>query len=155
MERYLYHATGVENLNSIKENGLLINPPKHAYGKDFPIDTLNEKIFLSFDSESALSYAEDSEAFDEVVVLKIPLDCLDQNAFAYDWNNKCGYAEHINSCIYLENIPADIIQEANIEEPFQNIFNFEGTNLYDDIMDTFIYECATRLETFPEDDIEY
>ena len=152
-ELYLYHATGIENLNSIKEKGLLVNPPKHAYEEDFPIDQLDGRIFLSFDSEAAFSYAEVSEAFDEVVVLKIPLDHLDQDAFAYDWNNKCEYTKDINSCIYTKNIPADIIKKAG-DEPFQDIFTFEGTDLYDDILETFIYECATRVETFPEYDDE-
>lgn len=95
---YLYHATDRKNLDSILTNGLLINPPSHAY-KDFDCEG---KIFLAFDANVAESYAEESDdSPDNIVILRINLSCLHEDCFDYDWNNRCAYTHEINSCVYL------------------------------------------------------
>lgn len=144
---YLYHATGRENLESIKKNGLLINPPSHAYARDMCLETLKGKIFLALDAEAAEAYAEVSEAFDDIVILKISLDCLNEQNIGYDWNNRCEYYRDINSCVYYADIPGDCLQECNASsEPSQDIWTFKGTDMFEIIMCTFEEECETNLE---------
>lgn len=144
---YLYHATGRENLESIKKNGLLINPPAHAYENEIGLESLKGKIFLALDAEVAESYAEVSEAFDDIVVLKVSLDCLNEQNIGYDWNNRCEYYKDINSCVYYADIPGDCLQECNASsEPSQDIWTFKGTDMFEIIMCTFEEECETNLE---------
>ena len=64
-----------KNLQSILDQGLLINPSQHAYasfGK-----SVNGKIFLAFSAEVAESYAEGAdEEIEDIVVLKIKFSSL-------------------------------------------------------------------------------
>jgi hypothetical protein len=113
-------------------------------------------VYLALDSEAAISYAETSDFFDEydgdddidIILLKIPYTALDETAFIYDWNNKCGYYTDINSCVYRKNIPASNIQIVSNpdSEPYQDIDSFEGTYLYEVLLDTFDYEVEPDME---------
>lgn len=144
---YLYHATGRKNLESIKENGLLINPPSHAYEDEIGLESLKGKIFLALNVDAAEAYAETSEAFDDIVILKVDLDCLNEQNISYDWNNRCEYYTDINSCVYYADIPGECLQECNSSnEPDQNIWTFKGTDMFEIIMNIFDEECATNLE---------
>ena len=126
---YLYHATGKENLDSIKKNGLLINPPSHTEADD---PYREGKIFLAFNAQVACDYAETSEQFDEVVVLKVKLEDLESYAFDYDENNLCDDIDMINSCIYIKDIPGEALQECLPDnEPELNFRDFEGTAVFD------------------------
>ena len=137
MSLYLYHATDRKNLESIKQNGLLVNPPEHAFKEEIGIAALKGKIFLALDAD--------------IVVLKVDIDSLNQNNFEYDWNNRCEYYKDINSCVYKADIPGSLLQECNpANEPFQNIHTFKGTDMYEIVMCTFEEECETNLED-PED----
>lgn len=153
-ELYLYHATDRKNLESILKYGLLINPPEHAYAEEIGTEALCGKIFLAFDSDVAESYAEEAdECPEDIVILKVKVDCLNQNNFRYDWNNRCEYYEDINSCVYTADIPGSLLQECNsTNEPFQNIHTFKGTDMYEIIMNTFDEECETNLEHEDEDE---
>lgn len=147
-ELYLYHATDRKNLDSIKEHGLLIHPPSHAYAS-FGEDCLNNKIFLAFDTDAAEAYAECSDDEPEdIVILKIKLDALNYHNFDYDWNNRCEYRREINSCVYKANIPPELIEVCTntSNEPFQDLFTFERTELFYIIDCIFYEECATNLE---------
>lgn len=150
---FLYHATGRENLESIKKNGLLINPPSHAYEETMGLEWLKGKIFLALSADAAEAYAETSEAFDDIVVLKVDLDCLNEDNIQYDWNNRCEYYKDINSCVYLSDIPGELLQECDpSKEPSQNIHSFKGTDMYETIMCTFEEECETNLEETEDGD---
>lgn len=142
---YLYHATDRKNLESIKQNGLLINPPEHAW-KD--MKWLDGKIFLALSAEVAEDYASSSEnPPEDIVVLKIKLDALNDNCFGYDWNNRCEYRRDINSCTYTADIPGSLLQECNsANEPYQEFDDFERTELYNILFDVFWEECETNLE---------
>ena len=146
-ELYLYHATDRKNLQSILDQGLLINPSQHAY-TSFG-ESVNGKIFLAFSAEVAESYAEGAdEEIEDIVVLKIKFSSLNENNFGYDWNNRCEYYKDINSCVYYSDIPGNCIQECKASnEPFQNIHTFKGTDMYEIIMNTFDEECETNLES--------
>lgn len=148
-ELYLYHATDKKNIESILKNGLLINPPKHAWNNM----QCEGKIFLAFDADVAESYAECAdEEPEEIVILKVKLDALNPNSFDYDWNNRCEYYLDINSCTYRSDIPACCLSVCNSNnEPSQNIYSFKGTELYEIILDTFDYEVETNLEHEDED----
>lgn len=145
---YLYHATDRKNLESIKQNGLLINPPEHAFKEEIGIEALKGKIFLALNADAAEAYAECAdECPEDIVVLKVDVDSLNQNNFEYDWNNRCEYYKDINSCVYKADIPGSLLQECNpANEPFQNIHTFKGTDMYEIIMCTFEEECETNLE---------
>ena len=136
---YLYHATDRQNLNSIMQNGLLINPPKHAFKEEIGIEALKGKIFLALDADVAESYAECADEYPEdIVVLKVDIDTLNQNDFEYDWNNRCEYYDNINSCVYKSDIPSKLLKECVPKnEPYQNIDTFKDTDMYKRIMRTF------------------
>ena len=150
MSLYLYHATDRKNLESIKQNGLLINP--HAFKEEIGVEVLKGKIFLALNADAAEAYAECAdECPDDIVVLKVDIDTLNQNNFEYDWNNQCEYYKDINSCVYKADIPGNLLQECNsANEPFQNIYTFKGTDMYEIIMGTFEEECETNLENEDE-----
>ena len=141
---YLYHATDRKNLESIKQNGLLVNPPDHNW-KDM---YCNGKIFLALSAEVADDYANSSDNPPEnIVILKVKLDALNDNCFDYDWNNRCEYRQDINSCIYKSDIPGDLLQECNpANEPYQEFDDFERTELYNILYDVFWEEVETNLE---------
>ena len=145
---YLYHATDRKNLESIKKNGLLINPPEHAFAEEIGLEALKNKIFLALNADAAEAYAECAdECPDDIVVLKVKLDSLNDNNFGYDWNNKCEYRNDINSCIYKADIPGNLLQECNpANEPDQRFDDFERTELYNILFDVFWEECETNLE---------
>ena len=126
-ELYLYYATDRKNLESILKYGLLINPPEHAYAEEMGTETLCGKIFLAFDSNVVESYAKAAdECPEDIVILKVKVDCLNLNNFRYDWNNRCEYYDDINSYVYVADIPGSLLQECNsINEPSQNIFTFK------------------------------
>lgn len=143
---YLYHATYSIYLDSIMSKGLLAHPNSTNWqGMD-----MLDGVYLALDSEAAISYAETSDFLDEydgdedidIILLKIPYTALDESAFSYDYNNQCEYYTDINSCIYEKNIPANNIQIVSNpnSEPYQDIDSFEGTYLYEVLMDTFDYE---------------
>ena len=139
---YLYHATNKKNLKSILSKGLLIHPPSHVYCN---FDCEN-KIFLAFDPDVAESYAEEIYS-ENIVLLKVKLSDLDQDAFSYDWNVRCEYKDEISTCAYRKDIPPKYIQECkSFDEPYQTIDNFKGTYLYEILLDTFYYECETCQE---------
>lgn len=150
-ELYLYHATDRKNLQSILDQGLLINPPQHAY-TSFG-ESVNGKIFLAFSAEVAESYAEGAdEEIEDIVVLKIKFSSLNENNFGYDWNNRCEYYRDINSCVYYSDIPGNCIQECKASnEPSQDIFTFKNSGMYEIVMNTFDYECETNLENEDEE----
>ncbi len=146
-ELFLYHATSRDNVPSILKNGLLANPPSHAYAS-FGEAYLSGKVFLALDSLAAEAYGEcaDDEP-EDVVVFKIPLVSLDERFFNYDWNNRCEYSKEINSCTYEGNIPAELLAECDPNrEPGQSIHDFEGTYLYEKIMDVFDFEVEANKE---------
>lgn len=143
-ELYLYHATDANYKDAILEQGLLINPPNHNWDDMY----CEGKVFLAFDAAVAESYAESSdEAPDDIIIFKVPLSCLHENSIGYDWNNKCEYHTDINSCIYELDIPGSCLQICKaINEPFQDIDSFKGTDLYERIMNVFDEEVETNLE---------
>ena len=141
---FLYHATDANHLDSIMKKGLLKNPPGHNWEGMF----LDDGVFLAFDADVAESYAESSDnAPDEIIILKVNLNDLDQSYIEYDWNNRCEYREDINSCVYNKDIPARCISVCDpSSEPSQDIFSFEGTELYENVIDTFEEEVETNME---------
>ncbi len=149
---YLYHATDRKNLESIKQNGLLINPPEHAFKEEIGVEALKGKIFLALDADAAEAYAECAdECPEDIVVLKVDIDALNQNSFEYDWNNRCEYYNDINSCVYKSDIPSQLLKECDPKnEPYQNIHTFKDTDIYERIMRTFEEECETNLEEYDE-----
>lgn len=141
---YLYHATDRKNLESILQNGLLINPPSHNWESMY----CDNQIFLALDASVAEDYADTADnPPEETVILKVNLDSLNPHCFDYDWNNRCEYRRDINSCVYKKNIPGNLLQECHSSsEPFQEFDDFEGTELYNILFDTFWEECETNLE---------
>ena len=146
---YLYHATDRKNLESILANGLLTNPPSHNWDAMY----CDGKVFLALNASVAEDYADTSDnPPDEVVILKVKLDALSPSSFGYDWNNRCEYYKDINSCIYMSDIPSSCLQECSVaSEPDQDIWDFEGTDMFETIMCTFEEECETNLEHEDED----
>ena len=146
---YLYHATDANNLESILRNGLLLNPPKHAFAETIGTEFLKDRIFLAVNADVAEAYAEVADECPEnIVVLGIPLSELDETAICYDWNNRCEYCSDINSVVYLKAIsPESISVVEDIEqEPYQDIESFRKTYLYQTILDTFDEEVESNLE---------
>ena len=143
---YLYHATARKNLESILKNGLLIDPPEHAY-EEFDCE---DKIFLAFDPDVAESYAEECDnPPDEIVLLKVKYSALHETSFEYDWNVRCEHADEITTCVYTLDIPPSCIQECkSSNEPSQKLSDFKGTYLYEILLDTFYYECETCQEEY-------
>ncbi|MCR5201891.1 MAG: hypothetical protein K6D02_02180 [Lachnospiraceae bacterium] len=156
MSLYLYHATDKNNLESIKQNGLLINPPKHSYEKEIGVEILEGKIFLALESYAAEAYAECADECPEnVVVLKVDLEALNQNDFDFDYNNRCEYDKYINSCVYKSDIPGNLLQECDpAKEPFQDIYTFKGTNMYETIMRIYDKMCETGSWNLEETNID-
>lgn len=141
---YLYHATDSNNVESILKKGLLINPGKHNWEGMYTDDA----IFLALDANAAEDYAyESSSEPEEVTVLKVKLNDLDPNYIRYDWNNRCEYHTDINSCAYYKNIPGSLLKVCDpSSEPSHSFDDFEGTELYDILYDTFNEEVETNLE---------
>lgn len=141
---YLYHATDRKNLDSILKNGLLINPPSHNWDDMYCAG----QIFLAFDANVAEDYADGSEnPPEETVVLKVRLESLNSNCLGYDWNVRCEYHHEINSCIYKADIPGHLLHECNPgSEPSQEFDDFEGTELYEILFNTFWEEVETNME---------
>ena len=142
---YLYHATALENKDSILSDGLLINPKKHNWDNMY----CDGKIFLALNAECAEDYVYSAEdAPDDIVMFKVPLQALNPAYIGYDWNNRCEYHTDINSIVYNADIPAGKLQVVTSigSEPDQDIDSFEGTDLYDIVLDTFNTECETNLE---------
>jgi hypothetical protein len=148
MSLYLYHATDKNNLDSIMSKGLLKNPGKHNWEGMYTDDG----VYLAFDADVAESYAETADVeSEEIVILKIPLDKLDQDYIEYDWNNRCEYVDDINSCVYRKDIPSNCISVTTSDkEPSQDINDFEGTDMYEWILQTFEEEVETNKETWDE-----
>lgn len=148
MSLYLYHATDKNNLDSIMSKGLLKNPGKHNWEGMYTDDG----VYLAFDADVAESYAETADVeSDEIVILKIPLDKLDQDYIEYDWNNRCEYVDDINSCVYRKDIPPTCISVTTSDkEPSQDIHDFEGTDMYEWILQTFDEEVETNEEVWGE-----
>ena len=142
---YLYHATALENKDSILKDGLLINPGRHNWDDMY----CNGMIFLALNAECAEDYVYSAEnAPDDIVMFKVPLSALDPSNIDYDWNNRCEYHTDINSIVYRADIPAGKLQLVNSidSEPDQDIDDFEGTDLYEIVLDVFDNECETNLE---------
>ncbi len=142
-ELYLYHATDRKNLDSILEHGLLINPPIHNWNDIY----CDGQIFLAFDPNVANDFVLASESqIKDVVVLKISLSSLHEESIGYDWNNRCEYQNHIVSCVYKLNIPANVISIASTSDEGFNIDDYKNTDMYEIIMNTFDEEVETNLE---------
>ena len=141
---YVYHATDSNNIKSILSKGLLSKPPFHSWEGMYTEDGL----FLALDASVAEDYAENSDSEpEEIVVLKIRLSDLDPNCISYDWNNRCEYADDINSFIYAKNIPPQYLEICDVQsEPGQNIYDFRYTDLFEILLTTFDEECETNLE---------
>ena len=143
-ELYLYQATDRKNLDLILEHGLLINPPKRNWNDMY----CEGQIFLAFDSNVAEDFAMASESqIEDVVVLKIPLFSLHEGSIRYDWNNRCEYQKDIVSCAYKLNIPANVISVASTSDEGFDIDDYEGTDMYEIIINTFDEEVGTNLES--------
>lgn len=106
------------------------------------------KDFLAFDANVAEAYARDSEnPPKESVLLKVRLESLNPNNIGYDWNVRCEYEKEIESCVYYADIPGNLLQECHASsEPSQHFYDFNGTELYDILIDTFWNEVETNLE---------
>lgn len=146
---YLYHATDKKYLASILEQGLLTNPPSHNWEGMY----CDGHIFLAFDPNVAEDYSEGAEnPPEETVVLKVRLESLNPNCFGYDWNVRCEYHTDINSCVYRTDIPGNLLQVCNpSSEPGQEFDDFEGTELYEILYNTFWEEVETNLERDEEE----
>lgn len=145
---YLYHATDKENLESIMEKGLLKNPPKHNWEGMYTDDG----VFLALDADAAESYAENSDAEpEEIVLIRIKLSDIDQDYIDYDWNNRCEYVDDINSCVYSKDIPARYLEVVDADnQPYQTINSFKDTDMYERILTTFEEEVETNMEDYEE-----
>lgn len=145
-DMYLYHATDRKNLDLILKNGLLIDPPQHNW-EGMTNNYYEKVIFLAFGPSIAEDYCScQDNAPDEIVILKVKLDSLNSNAIGYDWNNRCEYHNEINSIVYQQDIPADLLMVASKSEEDKELDDFKGTDLYDIIFDIFWEECETNLE---------
>ncbi len=144
-ELYLYHATYKSNLNSILKNGLSLTPPVHNWTQM----NCENKIFLAFNPYNAIAYAAQGnpEKKNEIIVLKVKYSELNDDAFLYDWNNRCEYYSDIDSCVYEDDIAAELLEICKVEdEDNQDFMSFKRTNLYNTILDTFDYEVETNKE---------
>ena len=143
---YLYHVTNEDYVDSIIHSGLSSKPTSHNWGNDMLMST---GIYLALDAKTAIRYGKESSIpNNKLVLFRIPYGSLDENCFEYDWNNRCEYRKDINSCLYTKDIPAgnlELVADYK-SEPRQNLNSFEGTNLYDILLDTFEYEVETNLE---------
>lgn len=121
-----------------------MNPPTHNWN-DMYVD---DGVFLALDVRDALDYMYDLDMNEEdIVVLKVPLSKLNSKYINYDWNNKCEYSTDINSIKYEHNIPSNCLTICNPKtEPSQCFADFEGTDLYDIIFDTFWEEVESNHE---------
>lgn len=146
---YLYHATDKDNLYSIMSQGLLINPPKSNWSDMY----CDNQIFLALNAHVAIKYVEEcSHPPKNIIVFKIPLDALNSSCINYDWNNRCEYTIDINSISYKSNIPKELLSICNPNnEPEYDIYDFEGTELFDIVKDVFDYEVETNLEQFDDE----
>ena len=146
MSLYLYHATDRKNLDSIMQNGLLVNPPSHNWEGMY----CDNQLFLALNYDAALAYAESADnPPEDIVVLKVKLDVLNDSSIAYDWNNRCEYTKDINSIAYRADISGNCLQIASASsEPDQTINSFKGTDLYDTILNTFDNEVETNMESY-------
>lgn len=143
---YLYHATDRKNLDSILENGLLINPPRHNW-KGMTDNYYQKSIFLAFGPNIAEDYCScQDEPPEDIVILKVKVDSLNSSAIDYDWNNRCEYRNDINSIVYKQDIPPSIITIATTSEDGLEFDDYEKTELYDIIFDIFWEEVETNLE---------
>lgn len=138
---YLYHATYQSNLDSIMSQGLLARPTQCNWGG------FGGDLCLALDAGVAMAYAENSNYYednsdDEIVLFRVPYDKLDSNALTYDERVEAYVPEEIDSCSYACNIPAcdlELVSNPNAE-PFQDIYSFEGTKLYDVLMGYYGFE---------------
>lgn len=143
-ELYLYHATDANNVQSIMDNGLVINPPHH----NWPDMYCDDKIFLAFDAAVAAEYAHNSvNSPKQIVIFKVRLDSLHEDSIGYDWNNRCEYTKDINSCTYSLDIPANLLTICQVtSEPTQTIYTFANTDMYERILAVFDEEVETNME---------
>lgn len=144
---YLYHATDSNNVDSILKNGLLCNPPKHNWD-GMTTNLWGNFVFLALDANAAESYVEEQdEEPEDIAVFKINLENLDESLIGYDWNNRCGYHNEINSVVYNGDIPAKYLELCDVEkEPFQELDSFEDTLLYERVMTVFEEEVESNME---------
>ncbi len=143
---YLYHATSKDNLASILEKGLLINPPKHNWNH---MD-VEDKIFFAFNPIVAENYAIGGGiSSGDVVFLRVKISDLADEGFAYDWNNRCEYTSDINSVVYCANVRPEYIEVINNinEVPTQELYDFRNTYMYVIVKDVFDYEVETNKES--------
>ena len=146
----LYHVTHKDNIASIFQEGLLINPPKNNWDGTY----LEDKLYFAFDAEVAMDYATTSdraeeEGWDEkdFVILIVPFSLLDQDAFLYDWNNLCEYSREINSVAYKKDVPLSILEHVQIV-PGECAGALKGFEL-EDYKDSWMYEIV--MNTFDEE----
>lgn len=144
---YLYHATNKKYLNNILTGGLILNPPHHNF-QDMWCDG---KIYLAFSSEVAREYFKMAGGrSSDCVVLRINFDKLSPHSFEYDWNNRCEYTSDIDSVAYTKEIPSECISIFNGVDN-SCLEDFEDTDMYWIILDTFDEEVETNLENCDED----
>lgn len=68
----LYHATSIENMESIKENGLIPQTTTKISSENSRL--LQDGIFGFVDLEDALSFGRDNWYYDDVVVFEFDAD---------------------------------------------------------------------------------
>lgn len=105
-KEYLYHATYMPLLPSIKKEGLNPKISKKSW------DISGNYVYLSPDRDAAESYAETSDKvpdsyLDEIVVLKVDKNLLDKHKLTVDTNNHSG-----DTYQYADVIPWKHLKEA-------------------------------------------
>ena len=151
----LYHCTHKNNFNSIYNEGLKPGCPANWDGM-----SMENKLYFAFDPEVALDYAMNSSKAEEMgwneddfVIFELDYDCLDPELFSYDWNNKCEYSSDINSVAYEGKVsPGALISYGTISHMRDagatafTLEDFNGTMLYEKVMNTFEEEVETNKE---------
>lgn len=126
---FLYHATPICYLDSIKKYGLGGKMPKIRFWnyKNTPYDNISHGCFLSTDEYVAESYVESSDYFDElaeiyenkygkeldIIVFKINVNDLNQNLLSIDSNQ---YHDGETDLTYFYNgiIPYEKLQQIKL-----------------------------------------
>lgn len=99
----LYHATYKPLIKSIMKKGLGYTKRKNWE------DSVTGIVYLAFDIDQAISYAETSDLvpeqwIDNIIVLQINTNGLDKSLFSIDKNNMAGDTLEYKGIIPIENI---------------------------------------------------
>lgn len=108
--RYLYHATFEPLLDSIKQDGL------GATTQTYYEDSIPGVVYLAFDPDVAVSYAEandivDDDWLDNIIILKIPISKLNIDSLFVDNNVLIDEDSEIYTLEYHETIPYSDIED--------------------------------------------